>query len=94
MTKHITVKMQLTDPNGNKVHGQIVITKGFACATFTDKTLAKKLYESEKKKNKNIAWNSRINGLIQKYKGKEIKEILKIIVTELKKTGGNYKILT
>ncbi len=46
MTKHITIKMELTDPNGNRVHGQIVITKGYACATFTDKHLAQKLYEA------------------------------------------------
>lgn len=94
MTKHITIRMELIDPLGNKVYGQIVVTKGYACSTFTDKHLAKKLYDSEIKTNKNIVWNSRINGVIQKYEGKDIKEIVKILIKELKKTGGKYEIIT
>jgi len=88
MEQEIRINIELKDPSGKQVMGSIIIRDGVALSTFSDNTLAKKLYNP---KDKNMKLNEEHNVLVQKYPHKSKDEILKIIKQELAVAGGKVK---
>ena len=83
------IRGNLQNFSTNKITSfQVVIMDGLAVSTFQDSTLAKKLVKAGKKQgNENIRYDEKINSAIEKYPGKDIKEITKIITKELNNSG-------
>ena len=68
----------------------MIIVDGLVTAKFSDPIFAKQLYENEKRKGINVAYNEKENASIQIYKGKTRKQIIEIERKELK--GLNIKL--
>jgi len=86
--KFITIYVNLISPTGKPVKGQIIVKDNYAMSLFTDKTLAKKLYEADLAQGKDVAYNKIHNAYIQRFKGKKAGEIRDILIKEIKKIGG------
>ncbi len=71
---------------------QIVVKDNYAVASFSDVSLARKMVKAEiKSGNKNIKYAEKINSVIEKYPGKKMKEIAKIIAKKLQDGGAKLK---
>jgi hypothetical protein len=86
--KYTTISIKLRSPKGEIVDGIIVVRDNFALSTFSDKKLARQLYEYDKERGEDVAFNEELNAYIQKYNNKKMKEIIKKITEELEKAGG------
>lgn len=87
--KSIVIKIKLKNALGQKCKGLVNIMDGVALSVFTDKKLAKELYDAEKNSgNKNVFYDNNSNAFIQQYKGKKKEEISEILQKELKKIKG------
>jgi len=84
MSNYLTLSIKMKSPEGKQITGIVYITNEYAIATFSDKNLAKKLYEIESKKGLDVRYNEKNNAFVQNYKGKTKEEILEIIKRELK----------
>jgi len=83
----LTIYVKLTDPKGKPVTGQILIRNGYAMSVFSDKKLARKLYEVDKNAGEDVAYSEKYNAFIQRYKGLTSNMIAEKIRKELKKAG-------
>ena len=71
--------------NYGKVACKIKITDGVALAVFSDRRLARDMYNSEKQLGiDDVYFQERLSALGTKYPGKTKEEIAKILVTKLK----------
>ena len=86
--KFITLYVKLVDPKGKPVTGQITIKKGYAMAIFSDKALAKALYNKDLEQGKDVAYNAKYNAYIQRFKGYTLSMVKDKILKEIKKAGG------
>lgn len=86
--KFITIYVKLVDPKGKQVTGQITIRDGYAMSVFSDKTLAKKLYNSDVEQGKDVAFNEKYNAYIQRFKGYSATMIRDKLRKEIKNAGG------
>jgi len=86
--KYLNVFVKLRNPFGKLVDGVVIIRNEFALCKFEDEKLSKQLYKLGKKKGDDVAYNEEHKAMVQRYKGKTIKQILKIIKEELGNAGG------
>jgi len=74
------------------VNFQIVITDGYAVASFDDSAFARKMVAQENKAgNNNIKFSKQINSAIEKYPGKNKLEITKILGKKIQNAGGKLQ---
>lgn len=86
--KYTTISIKVRSPKGIMVDGVIVVRDNFILSTFSDKTLAKQLYEWDKDHGEDVAFNEKLNAYIKRYKNKRMKEIVKELTIEIEKAGG------
>ena len=80
----LTIESVFDSSNYGKVHCKIKIHNGFAMAVFSDRRLAKDMYEAEKKLAiDDVYYHERLSALGTKYPGKTKEDIAKIIITKL-----------
>jgi hypothetical protein len=92
---YLTIYAQLKDTRGKVFGCQVVIRDGFALSTFSDPTMAKMIYDNDKKAGvKNIYYDEEKKAYVQEFKNQKIEDIKKIIIEELENNGGkeiNFK---
>ena len=89
MDNKITLKIILKNQKGELVNGEVRIEDGVAVSVFSDKFLAKNLYEAEKKSgNQNVDYNKILNAFVEKFPNLNMQQIAFKISEELKKSGG------
>jgi len=86
--KFITIYVKLIDPKGKPVQGQITIRNGYAMSVFSDKKLAKALFEADDLAGKAVAYNEKYNAYVQRFKGLPANLIKLKISKEIKEAGG------
>ena len=85
---YTTILVKLRSPLGSAINGQIIVRDGFALSTFSDPTLARKLYEKDLQDGLMVSFNETHNAYIQKFEGMSKQQIINKISKELKKGGG------
>ena len=86
--KYTTIYVKLSSPNGSEVTGQIIVKDGYALSSFSDKDLAKLLYEKEKEAGADVFYNPKFNTFIERFKGLKKEAIIRKLKAELAKQGG------
>ena len=88
--KIIALSIRLKDPKGKVVEGIVTIKDGWAISNFKHLTIAKDLYEIEKKRNPNLFYDPDKKFLIQKYPGRSKEEIYNLLRKEFLSMGAQF----
>lgn len=87
--KYTTISLKLRSPKGKLVNGIIIVRDNFILSTFSDKNLARQLYEYDNKNGDDVSFNEKLNAYMKRYKDKKRKKIIKEIESEISKMGGS-----
>ena len=89
--KSITVSLILNNTKGKPVAGKVIIRDGLTVSTFSDSNLARQLFEYDRDKGEDVAFNEKHNAYIHRYARLSKVEILKLLKEELKQVGGEFQ---
>lgn len=86
--KYTTIYLKLRNPKGKVVEGIIIVRDNFILSTFSDKNLARQLYEFDLEKGEDVSFNEEHNAYIKQYNGKKKLQIVEILKKEIIDAGG------
>lgn len=85
--KYTTISIQLRNAKGKLANGIIIVRDNFILVRFSEKNLARELYEADLKSGEDVGFNEELNAYVKSYLGKKRDKIIKELEEEMKNSG-------